>query len=792
MRILAIGVGGAGCRIANALYANDRRSSKVTCVHALAVDVDSDALAQLQALPEQAKIGFLAVESDLSRTGNDTPRPAKIDIGEIIARIQNMERGETDAFLICGGLGGSMTDVMPHLIAALRASVAEPIFGLVTLPALSEGEKRSAKAADDIENIAPLLDGTILFDNETWTKKIAARRDALLAEESGGHGFLGFGKNQPKLSAQDITYKLLNQSIIRRISLILRAGEFRADGGIDLAEVVMDSSEVLNTIRGMGFISIGYAVEHLQKEPLAFLSRLRPPNPTLEQRKSAERIIELAKQAIYQEVSIPCDMTSAAKALILVAGPSHEISMKGVMTVRKWIDRSIAGMEMRSGDYPVTNSEYVAIIIVLSGLENIPRITELEDIREQYRSGVSGGMSASFNLPPGSGMRKAGTMSEIAAAHGGPELRDEMISLPGERPTKKSHDNYPVEKTVITSNASLTPVQAPPQGTPPGSPPRAVRRLPRVLEVEEPATGTRILFPDQPGSPPEPAMVQRRPQTRPAGPVLTETPIQRHAIPAEKDDGAAYRLPTRETPVLSPPKRESQPLVKKPLESGYESIYPLKHTPVKSRDPAHQRIERELQRQQVPQKSEILQDRETVRTRVQTQIPAQPETKTVIRRVTPKAPVRGQVPPAEPVAASPAQERTLIRIRKKETRTEDEGAYEEPNDQSGPAHQEELELASETEDFMPVPLPEKTKFGIKDRLQPARDDIFLGRSVSQKETLRVKDAALLHTDIKTKKGRLVQDGEESAAEPGSSPSPEKKKKIGKSSAQDDKISWVND
>ena len=458
MRILAIGLGGAGCRIANALYANDRRSSKVTCVQALAVDVDSETLAQLRALPEQAKIGFMAVEPDLSRNGDDNPLPANIDIGEITARIQNMLGGETDAIMICCGLGGSMTDVVPyviaairssvaapvfglvtlpmrigfmavepdlsrnghdnplpanidigeitariqnmlggetdaimiccglggsmtdvvpHVIAAIRSSVAAPVFGLVTLPALSEGEKRSAKSADDIENIAPLLDGTILFDNETWSKKIAARRDALVAEESGGHGIFGFGKNQPKLSAQDITYKLLNQSIIRRISLILRAGEFRADGGIDLAEVVMDSSEVLNTLKGMGFISIGYAVEHLHQTPLAFLSRLRPADSSLEQRKSAERIIELAKQAIYQEVSIPCDMTSAAKALILVAGPSHEISMKGVMTVRKWIDRSIAGMEMRSGDYPVTNSEYVAIIIVLSGLENIPRLTEL-------------------------------------------------------------------------------------------------------------------------------------------------------------------------------------------------------------------------------------------------------------------------------------------------------------------------------------------------------------------------------------------------------------------------------
>ncbi|MGA9086021.1 MAG: cell division protein, partial [Methanoregula sp.] len=204
MRILAIGLGGAGCRIANALYANDRRSSKVTCVQALAVDIDGETLAQLQGLPEQAKIGFTAVEPDFSRQASTASRHTTIEIGEIIGRIQNLERGETDAILICCGLGGMMTDVAPHLISALRASVTEPIFGLVTLPTLSEGEKRSAKAADDIDNIVPLLDGTILFDNETWLKKIAARRDSLVAEQAArGQGLFGFGKNQPKLSAQD-------------------------------------------------------------------------------------------------------------------------------------------------------------------------------------------------------------------------------------------------------------------------------------------------------------------------------------------------------------------------------------------------------------------------------------------------------------------------------------------------------------------------------------------------------------------------------------------------------------
>ena len=48
---------------------------------------------------------------------------ATIDIGEIVARIHNIEIGETDAIFVCCGLGGSMVDVAPHIIAALRSSI---------------------------------------------------------------------------------------------------------------------------------------------------------------------------------------------------------------------------------------------------------------------------------------------------------------------------------------------------------------------------------------------------------------------------------------------------------------------------------------------------------------------------------------------------------------------------------------------------------------------------------------------------------------------------------------------
>lgn len=165
MRIIAIGIGGAGCRIVNSLYAIDRKSSKVACVQGLAVDVDEETIKQLTALPDNARMCFSTLESGIPDSTGAERQTASIDINEIISRVQNMESGENDAIVFCCGLGGSMVDVAPHIIAGLRSSVVEPIFGLITLPCLAEGERISAKAADDIEMLSSLLDGIIVFDN---------------------------------------------------------------------------------------------------------------------------------------------------------------------------------------------------------------------------------------------------------------------------------------------------------------------------------------------------------------------------------------------------------------------------------------------------------------------------------------------------------------------------------------------------------------------------------------------------------------------------------------------------
>jgi cell division GTPase FtsZ len=377
MRIFVIGFGGAGIRIADTMYAQDRHFSKISCVEAIAVDRDPATLNNLRHLPVEKKVFF----PSLSQNTDDISDHLTID--EILTRVHQHDTGDRDAIIICGGAGGTMIDAALAVIPKIKASMVEPVFGLITLPARNEGRKISAKAAYDLERLAPLLDGIILFDNETWANQGTTQSQQGVSGRSRRIPIQGTGVKQ--LPDRNDFYRQINEGIGRRIGLLLRAGEFTDSGGIEIGEVVMDAGEILNTIRGMGFIAIGYSSASLRDDRFSIHRIVRHADYLVETgHKRASRLVDIAKVAIYENISIPCDMTSARKALILVAGPSHEISMKGYMTVRKWIDRSIAGMEVRSGDYPVKTTKYIAIIIILAGISNIPRITEINAIRTEY------------------------------------------------------------------------------------------------------------------------------------------------------------------------------------------------------------------------------------------------------------------------------------------------------------------------------------------------------------------------------------------------------------------------
>ena len=767
MRILAIGLGGAGCRIVGSLYTTDRRSSRVACVQSLAIDVDGDTLAKLGNLPENAKLYFPALEAVSPDNAGNTNQTATVDIGEVIARIQNVEIGETDAIFICCGLGGSMADVAPHIATALRASIIEPIFGLFTLPCLSEGEKRSAKAADDIERLSPLLDGIILFDNETWSKKIHAQKTALVKKDTGGAGIFGFGRSKPDISPADATRILLNEGIVRRISLILRAGEFKADGGIELAEVVMDSGEVLNTMKGMGFITIGYAVEHLPQHPFGFLSRWRPVNFFAgEHKKSASRIVELAKKAIYNEISTPCDMTSAAKALILVAGPSHELSLKGFMTVRKWIDRSIAGLETRSGDYPVTNTKYVAIIIMLSGLENIPRLTELNEIRAQYTSGLRGDAQKPESHISGisSGLPDAipgETNKGIFRARNLSEKKDEMLVLPGKKSDAgmlrrdRAHEIprqtdsrdpgivQPVPDDVkIARDDPSHKIHLPGADTP--------KKTISVLDSKVPSKEESGYV----AAVQEPAKVQPRP-------AITHLP-RRHLVVSKGEKGSLEASPKKEPashhePLASPTIPQEPPAgkghVSPELHAADRDPSPrAKEDILKRKDHERHRIEHELQRQRMMAISGRTQKKEPFKTAPHNYTPDTYRRKDPGWLGAPPEPGQDLSSSSETVQSPVPEKRTLIVAKKKNIPKEDFAA---PVTDIVPASalMKDVETASSPPGYPDEREQDEVKIGLKDATTRANDEVLAGKGISKRESPRVNDEVLLHTEFKPGKNQ---------------------------------------
>ena len=753
---MAIGLGGAGCRIVDGLYAIDRRSSKVACVQGLAIDVDATTLQQLGGLPDSAKIFFPTFDPENPDSSRGTGATATIDIAEIISRIHNFESGENDAIVICCGLGGSMADIVPHVVAGLRSSIVEPIFGLVTLPCLAEGKKRSAKAADDIDILSPLLDGMILFDNETWYKKIKAGKAKLVKKEKGLAQMLGFGKEEPKISPELATYLLLNEAIVRRITLILRAGEFRADGGIDLAEVVLDSGEVLNTMKDGGFITIGYAVERLPGKPLAFLSQLKPAGVFNEEnKKKASRIVDLAKQAIYHEVSTPCDMTSAHKALVLIAGPSHELSMQGFMIVRKWIDRSIKGLEMRSGDYPVMNTKNVAIIVMLSGLENIPRVSELREIREQVRlKPIQGTVSDDDDK----------IVSRLQQVSG--SLRDEMIVLPTKTQRGEGRDRYISEDAPRHAKGPVT-AKDERTSTPVLTPEPQLRQ-----PVPAPHTVPRPHLPN------EELSVKRPHPTEEVHPGMQASPdIQQHR-----------RVVTQDREIKAESRPVQQPVLREPATVN---LKPKSAAGVYSNEIARQRIEQELQRQRMMARSGSQTKKDDVLVKPR---PASSQVIRPKREIAPPVPLHHPVPkpPEQDIHETPARKTVIIRKRTPvpdapETRRQPDGRGDVPSPVEETRTGDPLSFQ-----YLQVPEPEEETVEVKDPSFRARDDIFSGKKINSTASApKVRDASLLHTNLKTKKP-AEKAGHDNAHDETNEQegAPSSARHQGKKTKKQDDISWI--
>jgi cell division GTPase FtsZ len=372
MRVFFIGFGQAGGKIVDMFIEQDKKLGTQS-FRGIAVNTARTDLMGLKniEMKDRILIGQTMVKGHGVGTDNVTgARVTADEIDSIISAVDAKGTDDVDAFVIVAGLGGGTgSGGSPVLARNLKRIYREPVYALGIIPAPEEGRLYSYNAARSLTTLVNEADNTFIFDNSAWKNEGESVKTA---------------------------FHRLNNEVVRRFGVLFRAGEMSRMG---VGEMVVDSSEIINTLRGGGITSVGYAISEVTsartKANKGIFGGLKDKfGPKREANEEAllgedrsSKIVGLVRRAMLGRLTLPCDYSTAERALVLLAGPPDEMDRKGVEKAKSWVEENIAGVEVRGGDYPV-NSEYIAAVVVLATVGNAPRIKELLDIAKETKEDV--------------------------------------------------------------------------------------------------------------------------------------------------------------------------------------------------------------------------------------------------------------------------------------------------------------------------------------------------------------------------------------------------------------------
>jgi len=365
MKLAMIGFGQAGGKIVDKFLEYDERTGSGIVRSAVAVNTAKADLLGLERVPQDNRVLIGQARVKGHGVGADNELGAEIaeeDIDEVQGAIDNIPVHEIDAFLIVAGLGGGTgSGGSPVLAKHLKRIYTEPVYGLGVLPGSDEGGIYTLNAARSFQTFVREVDNLLVFDNDAWRK----------TGESVEGG-----------------YAEINDEIVRRFGVLFGAGEIEA--GDNVAESVVDSSEIINTLAGGGVSTIGYATESVETDGSGggLLSRFTDgEDDGMDTANTTNRITSLVRKAALGRLTLPCEIEGAERALLVLSGPPNHLNRKGIERGRKWLEEQTGSMEVRGGDYPIDEPN-VAAAVLLSGVHNVPRIKELQQVAIEAQDNI--------------------------------------------------------------------------------------------------------------------------------------------------------------------------------------------------------------------------------------------------------------------------------------------------------------------------------------------------------------------------------------------------------------------
>jgi cell division GTPase FtsZ len=354
MKLATIGVGNAGTKILDRMLEFEDETGRNLCRHALAINTARTDLAKPDYIPEDRRvlIGDTHQQAKGHGVGGDVDVGADVaqtDIEEIRRAFDDVEIHDVDALLVSAGLGGGTgSGAGPVVIDELQKMYDEPVYGLGVLPGEYEGGRPALNAARSLQSFVTKVDNFIAFDNDAWRA-----RDQTIEEG----------------------YDEMNQELATRIVTLLAAGE---QDETDVAENAMDSSDIMRTLDTGGVSSIGYAASALDGQE-GLLNKFRNGEEIDDEASDAAKIKGLVRRAVNSRLTIPCEVSSADRALIVLSGPPETFARKGIESARQWLEQEADTVEVLAGDDPRQNATHLAAVVLLSNVTETPRIDEIQD-----------------------------------------------------------------------------------------------------------------------------------------------------------------------------------------------------------------------------------------------------------------------------------------------------------------------------------------------------------------------------------------------------------------------------
>ena len=284
---------------------------------------------------------------------------AQEDLSTVMNTVAEFPIADKDAFLVVASLeGGTGSGGAPVIAREVNRLYEKPVYGLGVLPSRDEGGIYQLNAARSFLTFIREVDNLILFDNDAWRRP--------------GGGSL------------EASYDYFNGQIAKRIGLLMTAGM----GQKATPEMVVDASEIINTLSTGGVSTIGYATSDLARARRGLLSQLSGPGE-FEASDVISQIVSTVRLAALGRLTLPCEIDSAQRALVITAGPPEHLSRQGVERALSWLEDATGTREVRGGDYPIPGEDKIGALVLLSGVTDVPRLDELQRIAIEMQQTVA-------------------------------------------------------------------------------------------------------------------------------------------------------------------------------------------------------------------------------------------------------------------------------------------------------------------------------------------------------------------------------------------------------------------